>query len=159
MSVDALCVFFFNDTPTTDIYTLSLHDALPICLEKDIAEGEQSKLARLQALDQAQAIGYQQQAADAQQRKIAAQQQALSAGSNFVNSYTGMVNAGISPQQLGFGGGKQTSIAPPTPSQSGVAPASSALPTRTTTGGSGMGSMSGVSPYLSNQELENLINY
>src|SRR5690349_24926065 len=23
--------FFFNDTPTTDIYTLSLHDALPIC--------------------------------------------------------------------------------------------------------------------------------
>src|SRR5438034_11423575 len=24
------CVFFFNDTPTTEIYTLSLHDALPI---------------------------------------------------------------------------------------------------------------------------------
>src|SRR5689334_24713009 len=24
-------VFFFNDTATTDIYTLSLHDALPIC--------------------------------------------------------------------------------------------------------------------------------
>src|SRR5439155_22622898 len=24
--------FFFNDTPTTDIYTLSLHDALPIFL-------------------------------------------------------------------------------------------------------------------------------
>src|SRR5499426_826424 len=24
-------LFFFNDTPTTDIYTLSLHDALPIC--------------------------------------------------------------------------------------------------------------------------------
>src|SRR3712207_7190533 len=23
---------FFNDPPTTDIYTLSLHDALPICL-------------------------------------------------------------------------------------------------------------------------------
>ena len=23
--------FFFNDTATTDIYTLSLHDALPIC--------------------------------------------------------------------------------------------------------------------------------
>src|SRR4029077_9358606 len=22
---------FFNDTPTTEIYTLSLHDALPIC--------------------------------------------------------------------------------------------------------------------------------
>src|ERR1051326_5201813 len=26
------CFFFFNDTATTEIYTLSLHDALPICL-------------------------------------------------------------------------------------------------------------------------------
>src|SRR3712207_8114939 len=25
-----MCVFFFNDTATTEIYTLSLHDALPI---------------------------------------------------------------------------------------------------------------------------------
>src|SRR6202161_4329418 len=25
-----LRIFFFNDTPTTEIYTLSLHDALPI---------------------------------------------------------------------------------------------------------------------------------
>src|SRR5258708_24457628 len=25
--------FFFNDTATTEIYTLSLHDALPICFE------------------------------------------------------------------------------------------------------------------------------
>src|SRR2546430_10923910 len=29
--------FFFNDTATTEIYTLSLHDALPIC-QKDHAE-------------------------------------------------------------------------------------------------------------------------
>src|SRR5256885_17203631 len=27
--------FFFNDTATTEIYTLSLHDALPICLAGD----------------------------------------------------------------------------------------------------------------------------
>src|SRR5687767_15870009 len=27
----ALTTFFFNDTPTPEIYTLSLHDALPIC--------------------------------------------------------------------------------------------------------------------------------
>src|SRR3989337_1153513 len=27
----ASCFFFFNDTATTEIYTLSLHDALPIC--------------------------------------------------------------------------------------------------------------------------------
>src|SRR5207245_9596639 len=29
-----LCLFFFNATPTTEIYTLSLHDALPICASK-----------------------------------------------------------------------------------------------------------------------------
>src|SRR5256885_13300449 len=28
-----LCFFFFNDTATTEIYTLSLHDALPIFVE------------------------------------------------------------------------------------------------------------------------------
>src|SRR5256885_16352832 len=35
-TLDKTCVyfsifFFFNDTATTEIYTLSLHDALPIC--------------------------------------------------------------------------------------------------------------------------------
>src|ERR1039457_7725665 len=30
-----LCFFFFfNDTATTEIYTLSLHDALPICADE-----------------------------------------------------------------------------------------------------------------------------
>src|SRR3989442_6333590 len=28
---DFFFLFFFNDTATTEIYTLSLHDALPIC--------------------------------------------------------------------------------------------------------------------------------
>src|SRR5258707_9736261 len=32
-------VFFFNDTATTEIYTLSLHDALPICLRIRAAHG------------------------------------------------------------------------------------------------------------------------
>jgi len=27
--------FFFNDTATTEIYTLSLHDALPISMRED----------------------------------------------------------------------------------------------------------------------------
>src|SRR6266404_8733722 len=31
-SLDFLFFFFFNDTATTEIYTLSLHDALPIYL-------------------------------------------------------------------------------------------------------------------------------
>src|SRR6266542_5493975 len=34
-------LFFFNDTATTEIYTLSLHDALPICL------GSRSWMTRL----------------------------------------------------------------------------------------------------------------
>src|SRR5437899_12918584 len=28
--------FFFNDTATTQIYSLSLHDALPICIQGDV---------------------------------------------------------------------------------------------------------------------------
>src|SRR5690348_17536942 len=31
--------FFFNDTATTEIYTLSLHDALPISITTDIIVG------------------------------------------------------------------------------------------------------------------------
>src|SRR2546427_11384864 len=35
--------FFFNDTATTEIYTLSLHDALPICaLAAHPAEGRRA---------------------------------------------------------------------------------------------------------------------
>src|SRR2546427_6064411 len=32
---DACNIFFFNDTATTEIYTLSLHDALPIYARHD----------------------------------------------------------------------------------------------------------------------------
>src|SRR6266404_9905881 len=31
--------FFFNDTATTEIYTLSLHDALPICVAVGVGVG------------------------------------------------------------------------------------------------------------------------
>src|SRR5216683_3952786 len=34
--------FFFNDTATTEIYTLSLHDALPICAA-DAAVGDRDR--------------------------------------------------------------------------------------------------------------------
>src|SRR2546426_12006138 len=33
--LSVLFFFFFNDTATTEIYTLSLHDALPICVLPD----------------------------------------------------------------------------------------------------------------------------
>src|SRR2546430_4363963 len=32
--------FFFNDTATTEIYTLSLHDALPISLQFEVASAQ-----------------------------------------------------------------------------------------------------------------------
>src|SRR5436309_10774585 len=43
-------IFFFNHPATTEIYTLSLHDALPICdpeLHKDVEPGTPSPQARL----------------------------------------------------------------------------------------------------------------
>src|SRR5258708_33201433 len=36
--------FFFNDTATTEIYTLSLHDALPICALRGCLRGMKSSL-------------------------------------------------------------------------------------------------------------------
>src|SRR2546429_4926523 len=47
------CLFFFNDTATTEIYTLSLHDALPISQSLAARVEElmhQAKLDRKEAL-------------------------------------------------------------------------------------------------------------
>src|SRR2546427_7333335 len=41
---ESFIFFFFNDTATTEIYTLSLHDALPICRAK--GQDETSDLRR-----------------------------------------------------------------------------------------------------------------
>src|SRR5258707_5143873 len=38
--------FFFNDTATTEIYTLSLHDALPISRESSICRSSLSRLTK-----------------------------------------------------------------------------------------------------------------
>src|SRR6266498_6162860 len=38
-------LFFFNDTATTEIYTLSQHDALPISLTIEVPPGEIAKAA------------------------------------------------------------------------------------------------------------------
>src|SRR2546430_17388001 len=35
--------FFFNDTATTEIYTLSLHDALPICFDHVLTVSEEDQ--------------------------------------------------------------------------------------------------------------------
>src|SRR6266576_4104020 len=48
----SLLFFFFNDTATTEIYTLSLHDALPICFACDPAAGSQPWQGAVAALEQ-----------------------------------------------------------------------------------------------------------
>src|SRR5206468_13104024 len=45
-----LSLFFFNDTATTEIYTLSLHDALPICKKLDNFQGAVALTARASGL-------------------------------------------------------------------------------------------------------------
>src|SRR5256885_7421613 len=47
--------FFFNDTATTEIYTLSLHDALPISADILLAEAQEQQ-ALLGSPNQAEAV-------------------------------------------------------------------------------------------------------
>src|SRR5574342_468789 len=42
-------IFFFNDTATTEIYTLSLHDALPISVRRKTTARERRQPALLRA--------------------------------------------------------------------------------------------------------------
>src|SRR5689334_24377785 len=44
--------FFFNDTATTEIYTLSLHDALPICRLGGAAVGRRDRAGQRLPRDQ-----------------------------------------------------------------------------------------------------------
>src|SRR6266478_7667383 len=46
MSIQSIFFFFFNDTATTEIYTLSLHDALPISTPAEIEEAERKDAGR-----------------------------------------------------------------------------------------------------------------
>src|SRR3712207_3085524 len=49
------CLYvFFNDTATTEIYTLSLHDALPICA---VAVRHEGRFVALAAQDDAEHLG------------------------------------------------------------------------------------------------------
>ena len=95
-------------------------------LEADIATGEEARLARLQNLDLQQARGFQQQAADAQQRRVAGQQQAIGSATSIIDDYTGLIAAGVSPQQIQKGFqttfGRGTQQAADVPSQFGVTP-------------------------------------
>src|SRR3712207_8023132 len=51
------CCFFFNDTATTEIYTLSLHDALPISAAQPWWAPVQQVLGQADVVSQPLAIG------------------------------------------------------------------------------------------------------
>src|SRR5947208_7444476 len=51
MPATLLSLFFFNDTATTEIYTLSLHDALPIFRKVRLRRGPLSLTGRRVPLD------------------------------------------------------------------------------------------------------------
>src|SRR5260221_14732350 len=53
LSLKSPVFFFFNDTATTEIYTLSLHDALPIYRESRAARVHARALRRVRACDRA----------------------------------------------------------------------------------------------------------
>src|SRR2546426_2384695 len=53
MSFSCFFFFFFNDTATTEIYTLSLHDALPIC---DVGRHQHGKTPILEVVEDAQPL-------------------------------------------------------------------------------------------------------
>src|SRR3712207_8636516 len=40
--------FFFNDTATTEIYTLSLHDALPICFAQEVRHLQRTEVREVE---------------------------------------------------------------------------------------------------------------
>ena len=42
--------FFFNDTATTEIYTLSLHDALPISVDTGLRQIQESNEIKLEQM-------------------------------------------------------------------------------------------------------------
>src|SRR3712207_7524176 len=48
--VNCCWFFFFNDTATTEIYTLSLHDALPIYRRRETMEKQTLPLVRAEGL-------------------------------------------------------------------------------------------------------------
>src|SRR5260370_20433319 len=50
--------FFFNDTATTEIYTLSLHDALPILQERRGAAAHAAGTKEVALVHKAQQVGH-----------------------------------------------------------------------------------------------------
>src|SRR5207248_10398210 len=71
-------LFFFNDTATTEIYTLSLHDALPILL----AYQQKESTARVASIMENTNLSKQQQVSEIMRQMLT---QAQTAGQYFTN--------------------------------------------------------------------------
>src|SRR3712207_8107110 len=63
--------FFFNDTATTEIYTLSLHDALPICRRRRRRRRSASSSALLPARLRADVAGVDPDAEELEEVEVA----------------------------------------------------------------------------------------
>src|SRR6267142_6608776 len=50
--------FFFNDTATTEIYTLSLHDALPISRRRSVAKADAAVVSRTRWAADGNSVAY-----------------------------------------------------------------------------------------------------
>src|SRR2546429_1802251 len=62
-------IFFFNDTATTEIYTLSLHDALPICpLRRTVTRSARSRISSIRCVVQRTAARSEEHTSELQSR-------------------------------------------------------------------------------------------
>src|SRR5438128_12479937 len=80
----SLSFFFFNDTATTEIYTLSLHDALPILYAQNemLAYQQKESTARVASIMENTNLSKQQQVSEIMRQMLT---QAQTAGQYFTN--------------------------------------------------------------------------
>src|SRR5687767_15341021 len=64
--------FFFNDTATTEIYTLSLHDALPICEHRQRLGLQREQRLAKRGVGRVGAVAYHHQTGDGQPGELLA---------------------------------------------------------------------------------------
>src|SRR5439155_19753540 len=50
LNLSSYILFFFNNTPTTEIYTLSLHDALPISRTNVVVDPKNNRIQAVQII-------------------------------------------------------------------------------------------------------------
>src|SRR5438445_7790973 len=62
-------IFFFNDPPTTEIYTLSLHDALPISRSRDAGAAAARQARRLHGRPQDDVLRSEEHTSELQSRQ------------------------------------------------------------------------------------------